>query len=719
MNKLILGLICTVSLVPQTKVDWVTQMKNAPIYDVRAYGAKGNGTANDTVAIGKAMDAAKAAGGGSVFFPKGTYRFVMPEMNYNLYTKYFTNEGSNITVFGTGDGSVLQFESDIGQGLTLGYMRAGVNGYCNSMVPFDCNTSAWDVPKGGGFPVLYHFQPATVGSKTITVICKQNPTTGVCSGGSAAADFTPGMEVRLQSGDNSPTSGHPAQHYEYNQILSVSGSVITLATPLDDFYDNQDAAWPPYISVVSVLPKNIVIRDLKITRTTCRPHPEACSDFDGLLINPGSTRNVLFERVTIVGVGPKSAWWNSTAEGFTVRDSIWDNMPSDLGDMAYNFTLDHNIWKNSPDRTIQVGSTLRNYRITNNYFLLKGVGCCDAAINLNSSNAAGHPSRGVEILNNHIQLAATQYGCGITMYAINDALISGNTITGPNTPAGDGGHCGVGISGGNNIRVANNMVNVSGNQTVGVGIGNADGPLTNIVVEGNNLGVDQFGVRITGATTKATIGCNMTFGNAAAISDGATGTVYTCTGATATALTYYTSTGGSATTAITNLGNHQFCGSFTTPADLQIGHIAIPINTASAANGLDVGIYNAAGNIIAHTGPLNLTWTGFPWPSKPICARNPANQLEACGASGSPIGTFRIPAGKNYWCYLQGDTVFKMAAYGSGAGILGITDYGLNSDPGNCLPGADGSCSPYVLRPQIGPLEQPASGNQPIVILTP
>ena len=41
--------------------------------DVRAYGATGDGTTIDTAAINKAIDAAAAAGGGTVHFPAGTY----------------------------------------------------------------------------------------------------------------------------------------------------------------------------------------------------------------------------------------------------------------------------------------------------------------------------------------------------------------------------------------------------------------------------------------------------------------------------------------------------------------------------------------------------------------------------------------------------------------------------------------------------------------------
>lgn len=43
--------------------------------NVLAYGATGDGTTDDTAAIQAAIDAAEAAGGGTVFFPAGTYSF--------------------------------------------------------------------------------------------------------------------------------------------------------------------------------------------------------------------------------------------------------------------------------------------------------------------------------------------------------------------------------------------------------------------------------------------------------------------------------------------------------------------------------------------------------------------------------------------------------------------------------------------------------------------
>jgi polygalacturonase len=57
------------------------------VYNVKAYGATGNGTTDDTSAIQAAITA--AAAGGTVFFPKGTYKI---SSSLTL--------GSNVTLLG-------------------------------------------------------------------------------------------------------------------------------------------------------------------------------------------------------------------------------------------------------------------------------------------------------------------------------------------------------------------------------------------------------------------------------------------------------------------------------------------------------------------------------------------------------------------------------------------------------------------------------------------
>ena len=53
--------------------------------NVKKYGAKGDGATDDYLAIKKAVDAINAAGGGELFFPKGTYyidQYVIPANSY-------------------------------------------------------------------------------------------------------------------------------------------------------------------------------------------------------------------------------------------------------------------------------------------------------------------------------------------------------------------------------------------------------------------------------------------------------------------------------------------------------------------------------------------------------------------------------------------------------------------------------------------------------------
>src|SRR5436190_12819366 len=49
------------------------QSAAAIAYNVRAFGAKGDGKTVDTPAINKAIEAAAAAGGGTVYIPAGNY----------------------------------------------------------------------------------------------------------------------------------------------------------------------------------------------------------------------------------------------------------------------------------------------------------------------------------------------------------------------------------------------------------------------------------------------------------------------------------------------------------------------------------------------------------------------------------------------------------------------------------------------------------------------
>lgn len=58
-------------------------------FNVLNYGAIGNGTIDDTLALQDALDACNAAGGGVIYFPFGTYKITAPILFYSNQTLFF------------------------------------------------------------------------------------------------------------------------------------------------------------------------------------------------------------------------------------------------------------------------------------------------------------------------------------------------------------------------------------------------------------------------------------------------------------------------------------------------------------------------------------------------------------------------------------------------------------------------------------------------------
>ena len=83
--SLSLALMLTM-LFPTARIQHAQRSQSSPaaIYDVRSFGAKGDGKTLDTSAINRAIGAAAAAGGGTVDFPAGTYLSVSIHLQSNI-----------------------------------------------------------------------------------------------------------------------------------------------------------------------------------------------------------------------------------------------------------------------------------------------------------------------------------------------------------------------------------------------------------------------------------------------------------------------------------------------------------------------------------------------------------------------------------------------------------------------------------------------------------
>jgi hypothetical protein len=76
-------------------------------FDVRAYGATGNGRTDDTGAIRAALAAAESAGGGTIYFPAGIY-LIDPALGEFVVD-------SRMTILGSGAHSILRVRNDAGE----------------------------------------------------------------------------------------------------------------------------------------------------------------------------------------------------------------------------------------------------------------------------------------------------------------------------------------------------------------------------------------------------------------------------------------------------------------------------------------------------------------------------------------------------------------------------------------------------------------------------
>src|ERR1035441_3670246 len=152
----------------------------AMVTNVLDFGADNAGAKDSKAAFDAAFTAIKTAGGGRLYVPKG--RYVYNSSFSFLDTQTFTNEASNVEVFGDGPtASVINFTGY--KGLYLGIPREDINRYCTAPPSTGCSARSW------GLPSYYLIGNVSSGS-SITMTTPAE-----------AAHFTAGGRVFIESGD--------------------------------------------------------------------------------------------------------------------------------------------------------------------------------------------------------------------------------------------------------------------------------------------------------------------------------------------------------------------------------------------------------------------------------------------------------------------------------------------------------------------------------------
>lgn len=153
--------------------------KAGQYYNVLAYGATGDGTTNDRAAVQAAIDACAAAGGGVVFFPKGTYLFssaIIPKSNI-----IYLGVGAASVLKTSANGNVIQSASAAINDITFDSLC--IVGPINNTVSVPTRARTTSGPGAQcGIQLLGSYNPITTTQPVITDVTMRNCIIKNCNG---------------------------------------------------------------------------------------------------------------------------------------------------------------------------------------------------------------------------------------------------------------------------------------------------------------------------------------------------------------------------------------------------------------------------------------------------------------------------------------------------------------------------------------------------------
>jgi hypothetical protein len=204
-----------------------TTLGKTETYNVRDFGAKGDGVNDDAQAIRNAIDACYKAGGGTVYLPAGTYRLVtgrdLPS-TADAVMKVHVPLRSGVTVTGDGVGKTILVGRAPQSGISvLGATDDNVAARdLTSMIPLADKEGTW----------VSGLKLAGVNGGTFANIRMENTGTASNAVGCSNVTYTTCVSADTTAGfmcDQQPAEGYPTSYniiYNYCESFGSTGSGI-------------------------------------------------------------------------------------------------------------------------------------------------------------------------------------------------------------------------------------------------------------------------------------------------------------------------------------------------------------------------------------------------------------------------------------------------------------------------------------------------------------
>lgn len=284
-----------------------------PWFNVKGYGAIGDGTTDDTAAFQAAIDACGAGGGGTVFIPPGRYSIATRTGSGGLFW-CLAMTYDNVVIEGCGDESVIVCEPSSDALLFFidgAAKRARVAG--DYLDWFDY----WVWEFGGVVKTTRYTINGTLtkGQRVITLATAAQ-----------AANFAAGDVIAFGTG-HLISSGVGLPDAEFNEVASVNvgAGTITVVTPFAETYAQEkfnsgssgftsvggggSTAMFAVANVTDRMLYGCALRNFRVEQTT-----------DDWVANGAQTDGLVIEGIT-GDCGPKGLWGGGRSRNMTVRNN--------------------------------------------------------------------------------------------------------------------------------------------------------------------------------------------------------------------------------------------------------------------------------------------------------------------------------------------------------------------------------------------------------------